>query len=512
MSILCFYTNSPMTINSELFFKRAALVFFVGLFITGLFIFSDYGIYWDEEVQKTQVGSINYNYIKTGDNTALLANFHKYYGPAFEVLLSAAEDIFNVTEPRSAYLLRHGICFLSFFIAVICFYLICFKLFKKRSIALLGAVMLVMSPRIFADSFYDSKDLSMLCFCIIAAYTMFLFIEKQTIVTALVHGLFCGFVMDIRIMGVLIPIATVYLFVMNEKKKMLPFAVFTGYTLFSIVAFWPILWMDPVNNFMEAFRQMSNYPVMGSTNLYMGKNVPAADLPWHYLPVWIGITTPVLYSIFFIKGLFFSAKSVIAAFRKTAYLHAILFILFAPVLAVIVLNSTLYDGWRHVFFIYPFFLLIAVYGFIQLIETLKNTNVAKTIVYSTVVYIAWILIVMIKEHPYQNVYFNVLAGNNLQKRYEMDYWGLSYKQGLEYIAANDKSEQIYVAVQNLPGILNFNMLSAEDKKRLIWTNNPGTANYFLTNFRNHPDDFGFGTSVHKIKVGGEKIMEVIKLR
>ncbi|MFY9308892.1 MAG: glycosyltransferase family 39 protein [Bacteroidia bacterium] len=501
-----------MTINSEIFFKRAAAVFFVSLFITGAFIFSDYGIYWDEEVQRTQVGAINYNYIVTGDNTALLANFHKYYGPAFEVLLSAAEDVFDVTEPRAVYLLRHAICFFSFFIAAICFYLICFKLFKKHSIALLGAVMLVLSPRIFADSFYDSKDLSMLCFCTIAAYTMFVFIEKQTIVTALVHGLLCGFVMDIRIMGVLIPIATVYLFVMQKKKKMLPFAVFLGYTLFSIVVFWPILWMDPINNFIEAFKQMSNYPVMGSTNLYMGENVPAADLPWHYLPVWIGITTPVLYSVFFIKGLFFAAKNIIADFRNTAHLHAILFILFAPVLAVIILNSTLYDGWRHVFFIYPFFILIAVYGFKQVIEIFVRERVIKTIVYSTVAYVAWILIVMIKDHPYQNVYFNMLAGKNLQKRYEMDYWGLSYKQGLEYIAENDKSEQIYVAVQNLPGILNFNMLSDEDKKRLIWTNNLGAANYFLTNFRNHPDDFDFGASVHQIKVGGEKIMEVIKLR
>ncbi len=501
-----------MIINNEIFFKRAAVVFFVGLFITGLFVFSDYGIYWDEEVQRTQIGTINYNYIVTGDNTALLANFHKYYGPAFEVLLSAAEDFFNVTEQRSIYLLRHAICFLSFFSAAACFYLVSYKLFKKYSIALLAVVMLVLSPRIFADSFYDSKDLSMLCFCVIAAYTMFLFIEKQTVVTALVHGLFCGFAMDIRIMGVLIPVATVYLFIMQKKRKTVPFAVFAAYTLFSIVAFWPILWIDPVNNFMEAFRQMSNYPVMGSTNLYMGENVPATDLPWHYLPVWIGITTPILYCLLFILGLFFAAKNIITDFRNTVFLHAILFILFAPILAVVVLNSTLYDGWRHVFFIYPFLLLIAVYGFTQLIKIIKNEKVIKAFVYSTVVYIVWILIVMIKDHPYQNVYFNMLAGNNLQKRYEMDYWGLSYKQGLEYITANDKSEQIYVAVQNLPGILNFNMLPENEKKRVVWTNNLGMANYFLTNFRNHPADFDFGTSVHQIKVGGEKIMEVIKLR
>lgn len=501
-----------MLVRKELIFKRASFVFFVGLFITGAFVFSDYGIYWDEEIQRTQIGSINYNYIKSGDNTALLANFHKYYGPAFEVLLSAVEDIFNVSSSRDVYILRHAICFFSFFLAAICFYLTCLKLFKDYKIALLGVVMLILSPRIFADSFYNSKDLSMLCFCVIAAYTMLVFIEKQTIPSAIVHAIFCGFVMDIRIMGILIPVATVYLFVIKREKKIIPFAIFLGYLLFSIIVFWPILWTDPVNNFIEAFRQMSNYPVLGSTNLYMGENVPASNLPWHYLPVWIGITTPVLYSALFIVGLSFATKNIVKDFRNTAILHAVLFILFAPILAVIVLNSTLYDGWRHVFFIYPFFLIIVIYGMQQLLQKVKNINLTRLISYTTIGYLIWMLIIMIKEHPHQNVYFNVLAGKNLQKRFEMDYWGLSYKQGFEYIVANDKSDKIYIAVQNLPGVLNFDMVPVEDRKRLVWTNNLNEANYFLTNFRNHPDDFDFGASIHQIKVGDEKIMEVIKLK
>ncbi len=497
---------------NELFFKKAALVFFICFFITGCFIFSDYGISWDENIQRLQIGALNYQYIKTGDNTALVANFHKYYGPSFEIILFAAEDIFKVTDLHNVFLIRHGITFLAFFCAAVCFYLMCVKLFKSHKTALLASIILVLSPRIFADSFYNCKDLAMLCFCIISSYTMFVFIEKQTILTAFFHGLACGFMLDIRIMGIVIPVATIYLFVAQKEKKLLPLFVYLFYTLLFIVIFWPILWHDPIHNFIEAFKQMSNYQVMGSTNLFMGEWVPAANLPWYYVPVWIGLTTPIVYCVLFLIGLFFVSKNILTDFKNTFQIQSILFLCFAPVMAVIVLNSTLYDGWRHVFFIYPYFVIIAVYGFVQLIKAIKDVKTTQVISYSTITSIALVMIVMIKDHPFQNVYFNVLAGDNINKRFEMDYWGLSYKQGLEYILANDKSEHINISAQNSPGFLNFNSIPEQERKRLIWNNDINYSDYFLSNFRNHTEEYNFGTVVFQSNVGNEKIMEVRKLR
>ncbi len=498
--------------KEELFFKRAALIFFICLFTVACFIFTDYGIYWDEGVQWTQIGALNYNYIRTGNSAELLSNFHRYYGPSYEIVLFAAEKLFDLTDARHIFMLRHGICFLTFFIAVLCFYFLCLKIFKRHALSLLGCLMLVLSPRIFADSFYNSKDLSMLCFCIISAYTMYLFIEKQTIFSAFIHALLCGFAVDIRIMAILLPIATVYFFFLQKERKIIPLLVFIAYSLFFIMAFWPVLWLDPVQNFIEAFKQMSNYPVKGSTNLYFGQSVPAADLPWHYIPAWIGITTPVVYSVLFITGLFFVIKNSFASFKSTFMLHSVLFMLFTPVVAIIVLNSSLYDGWRHVFFIYPFFLIIAVYGFSQVFQIIKNMMIKKLIVVITVLSMAYTIIVMIGIHPFQNVYFNVLAGNNLRQRFEMEYWGLSYKQALEYILAHDKSDQIHITAANLPGYLNFYCIPAEDRMRLVKDKDINSGNYFITNFRNHPQDYDIPNSVFQIQVRGEKIMEAFKLR
>ncbi len=517
---------------NEVFFKRAAIVFFIGLLSVGCFTFSDYGISVDEGVQRDLIGIANYNFIKTGNSEEFLTSFNKYHGPVFEIFLYATEKLFNVTDSRTIFLLRHGLNFFVFFIGTLFFYLLGLKIFKKHSIALLCCVMLVVSPRIFADSFYDSKDVILLSFCIIASYTAFIFIERQTLWSAFIHALCCGIVLDIRIIGLLIPLATFYLYAMQEKRKIIPLLFFISYSLLFTIAFWPVLWINPVYHFMEAFKQMSHYP-LDIAVLYRGDFISTIKLPWHYLPVWMAITTPVLYIVLFLIGVFFAIKNSFVSFLSTLPIHFFLFIFAAPILAVIVLKSVVYDAWHHVFFVYPFFLLIAVYGFTQLIQVVKNKFTVKIIFGSTIISIVFALIFMVANHPFQNVYFNFLAGKNIRQNFELDYAGLSYKQGLEYILATDKSKHIYIASDIGICVLNFGIIPIEDRERLVWTTdlklnfgripvedrNPArlaeelkSADYFLTNFRWHPNDYNIGTSVFKIMVGDEKIMEVRKLK
>ncbi|WP_375438036.1 hypothetical protein [uncultured Hymenobacter sp.] len=35
----------------------------------------------------------------------------------------------------------------------------------------------------------------------------------------------------------------------------------------------------------------------GFTNFYLGEQLLATDLPWHYIPVWMLVTIPVPYSL-----------------------------------------------------------------------------------------------------------------------------------------------------------------------------------------------------------------------
>lgn len=495
---------------NDIFFKRAAIVFFIGFFTLGCFVFSDYGISCDESLQR-RIGEVYYNRITTGDANELLSFGDRDHGPFFEVFLFSAEKLFNLKDFRNIFLLRHAFNFLTFFIATLFFYLLGLKFFKSHGAALLCSIMLVASPRIFADSFYNSKDLPMLYFCIIASYTAFLFVERQTIWWALIHALFCGIVLDIRIIGLILPFATMYLYVMQKQKKIIPFLIFISYTVIFTIAFWPLLWLNPVFYFIETFKSLSHY-ALPITALYMGKIIDCQNLPWHYLPVWISITTPFFYIVFFLVGLFFVVKNSFADFASTLPFQFSLFMFAAPIFSIILLNSTIYDSYRHIFFIYPFLLLIAVYGFTQLTKALKKMWAVKIISYSMGISILYVFVFMIINHPYQNVYFNFLAGKDCRKNFELDYWGLSYKQGLEYILANDKSEQVNIAANLGECYLNFYSIPVEDRKRLVWTTDVKSANYYLTNFRWHPEECDFGTPVFQINVGNAKIMEVQKLK
>ena len=51
---------------------------------------------------------------------------------------------------------------------------------------------------------------------------------------------------------------------------------------------------------------------------------------------------------------------------------------------------------------------------------------------------------MYKNHPFQMVYFNSIAGKNLQDKFEHDYWGLSNKNAIKYILKKDTREVIKI--------------------------------------------------------------------
>ena len=175
------------------------------------------------------------------------------------------------------------------------------------------------------------------------------------------------------------------------------------------------------------------------------------------------------------------------------------------------------DGWRHLFFIYPAFLAIALKGLMALkqhIESSRSPRVRAlgsaalaTAVAASLINTGWW---MIKYHPHQQVYFNALAGKDVRRTFELDYWGLSYRQALEHVLRQDSADVVKIAVANFPGELNARILTPRERRRLRYVSLQD-ADYFLSNFRDHPQDYGLGSEIYSIVVGGNKIMAVYKL-
>jgi len=286
---------------------------------------------------------------------------------------------------------------------------------------------------------------------------------------------------------------------------------------------WPYLWEAPFNNFVQAFHNMAHFR-WNAEVLYRGAMVRATQLPWHYAPVWVGITTPPLYLLAFGVGLVAISGQLMRSgwrlYRCAAEWQDLLFLAMAlgPVVAVIVLHAGLYDGWRQLYFIYPAFVLVAVRGLVAVWQWRSARRYWRVAVVSLVA--AALLYTagqMVWLHPFEHVYFNIFAGRkNLERRYELDYWCLSYRQGLEWIVRHDDRPQIRVNFScsfcDVPGALNRLLLPIADRQRIAVENDATQADYLITNYRWHPLDYEYPHEVATFFAGDLRILSVFRLR
>ena len=125
---------------------------------------------------------------------------------------------------------------------------------------------------------------------------------------------------------------------------------------------------------------------------------------------------------------------------------------------------------------------------------------------------------MYKNHPHQNIYFNFFAGKNFNKKFEMDFSGVSNKQALEYIA---RGEDRNVKIFNLSTAdLNLSKLILKKKirQKISIINDINDADYIINNYRDwrgitRPSDFVAPKNFkvfHEIKVDGVSINTVYK--
>ena len=91
---------------------------------------------------------------------------------------------------------------------------------------------------------------------------------------------------------------------------------------------------------------------------------------------------------------------------------------------------------------------------------------------------------MLKNHPYQYVYFNLLAGKNFNDKFDMDYWGLSNANALKHIA---KSENRNVKISNIGTTdlqISKDFIPEVYRNKLTIINETKNSDYILNNYRN----------------------------
>ena len=428
--------------------------------VVGVVIVDDYGLSPDDYTQRAiAVSAVDY---VMGIKDSYLQSWTRNYGVAFELSLLAFERILGLEDSRDVYLSRHLLTHLFFLAGGFFCSLLVYRLFNSRWLALFALLLFLLHPRMYAHSFFNSKDLPFLSMFMIDLLLIHRAFRKDTTGAFLLCGIGIGILSNIRIIGIMLFPAILAMrvcdlfHVSKQEERMHILITTTGFVLASVLtlyATWPYLWSDPVGHIMDAFTEMARYPYFDS-ELFQGGRVDPQDLPLHYVPVWFLITTPPVALLFGIIG------------TGSILLHGILrpgdilrntplrfgFLLIAcfvlPISIVVFLGSTLYAGARQMFFLYAPFCLVAIFGLHQTIFLFRRRLLRTGVYVIAGAGVAMMLSAVIRIHPLQQVYFNFLVDRTtpeyLSSQYWMDHWGAGSLKILEYLLEQYPSSLIYI--------------------------------------------------------------------
>jgi len=508
--------------------KNIAILMFVIYFIIGMMIFRDYGISTDEDIERT-TSLINYTYVMerlmaSSENdevrnvlssTTYLMDWHdRYYGVALQMLTVFVEHWRGFTMSyREIFLMRHAFTFINFFIAAIFFFLILRRRFGDSFIPVVGALFFILYPRFFGESFFNIKDILFFSWCVIASYFVLRWLEddrKEKFIFPAAITL--AVATNTRILGIaILLLACGFAFLQgafapgtikhNLKKSfhliLITFAAFVVIT--------PFTWANPIKNTIDIFFHFLRFQPWNWTHFYMGEMI-TREVPWHYIPVWMGITVPILYILLFFAGFFAiayvgaknGATYIISKFSSAMGLprenlqslpeanrlhlyDLFFFAMFAcTLLGFILLRINMYEGWRHAYVIFLPFLYVAAYGLYKLFKLYNRGGKITRNSFIGVVsaYMLYLLVWMIINHPYQYVYFNLIGRQFAEENFTLDYWYVS-KMDLARYAVNSSDEPIV----RLAGGHRFTYMLTEEERSRVVTVGTETADFYLRGSR-----------------------------
>ncbi len=453
-------------------------------FAVGTVVVDDYGISWDESTQRA-LARTTVQYV-LGQDPGLSTHWDRFYGVGFEMPLFILEKLLGLEDNRDIYLLRHMLTHLFFLAGGFFCYLLVYQMSGSRLLALLSILIFLLHPRLYAHSFFNTKDVPFMSMFMISLYFVHRAFRKDTLTAFLACGVAVGLLTNMRIIGIMLFPAVLamrsldfyFASLWDERKRLLTSAgVFATATLVTLYLTWPWLWGDPIGRFAEAFMRMPKYP-NAITMVFRGELISSIEPPWDYLPTWFAITTPPVTLLLGALGIFALAYHAAIAprgvIRNTDLRFGLLLVgcFTIPVLAAILLESNLYNGWRQMYFIYAPFCLLAAIGIHWLVSVSSRLKMGERVHYwLAIIGLITTVFAMIQLHPYQSVYFNFLVDKGdpeqLNKQYDMDYWGVSVREGLEHLLERYPSSVLYVAGHGNMDILNLLIIPESDRNRIV---------------------------------------------
>jgi 4-amino-4-deoxy-L-arabinose transferase-like glycosyltransferase len=418
---------------------------------------ADYGMTWDEQARYahgTRVVDFYRGVLSASDVSEDGSHQH---GGLFDVAANGVHQLFG----GDLWMTRHranaafgavGIVATGLFAAIL----------LTPWAGVLAMALIVLSPRYFGHAMNNPKDIpfaalcmvALLCFLLLRREPPFLSWRRAVVIgiaLALPLGVRPGALLYLMYFGVCVAVLIVgsHLWSVRAIASVAARVVVVG--LVMLVAgcvFWPWALQNPIVRPVQALRAAGNFNWDG-TMLFNGAEITAKAPPWSYLPTWMALTIPPVVLFGLVLALVAAGKD--ARYRRVGLIGLWCVAAF-PLGVVIAARSTLYDGWRHVLFIYPAVIVLSAAGWHFLINERQRSSVRVVSIALLVVGCLEPLLFMARNHPNEVVYFNSLAGGprGAMQRFELDYWGNSLLQAIEWTAGFARRSGVPLCISGDP--------------------------------------------------------------
>lgn len=511
--------------------RWAVGLFFVLFLLIGLFTAADYGPTWDEqdEMDILRMNLWEYSRRLGLDESAFEKRAANESGLTISALTPISESIEQdhgiaafypmagvvmgerLTEgQRSQY--WHMWCWVVFTLGALALYGVCRELGLSRAFALLGPVMLLLSPQFFAHGHFNNKDIALFSMALCVLWQGLRLMKKPAVSTALLFSFFGALAANTKVAGAALW-GLCALFVLLEQivQKNLNLRVWmigllTAVSFFAFYALLtPALWADPAAFVRYLVGNALSFSRWQNSLLFRGTvfELWHESLPWYYLPYMVLATTPLWLLLLMAVG--------VACVLCRRSLPLVLTVLMAalPLGFAVLTRTHVYNGWRHFYFVYGPLLALAAVGFHGLMQIRFRRLTAALLA-------ACMLLTgvgMVLQHPYQQAYYQPLVQLRGTDYNELDYWNVSARNALEMLAEDvDGSiairpadlwteDALQKAILTLDEETASRFSVAEDAPYVL-------ANPTYLNF-SHFDASGMACAV-RITAYGQPIMEIYK--
>jgi len=386
-----------------------------------------------------------------------------FYGIGFQILSIPVSFIINLIISNieaiseiNILISKHPTIILMFIISGIYLKKIINLITNHKFFSEICAILFLSYPYILGHSFFNTLDVPFMSVWLICTYyiikisSTFLITKKIFIKDVIYLGLLTGFLLSIRISGVLIFFEylifliftvsnsniTIYNFIKITYQKIILFLVFLS-LLFIILH--PNYWNDFAKIYYAILYMGQHIQTVCTVTL--GTCMKAQNLPSTYIPIWLFFKLPILI-LFGLVTFPIVEKKIFLDKKNGVIIGSLIASCFLIILSLIFFNVNLYDEIRQILFVIPIIFIISLSFLFFFSKKISFLLISLFIIFFS--------IQNIKIFPYNYIWLNNFSSfTKVNNVFEADYWGVSTRNISNYInSKNIKSNECVISSRN----------------------------------------------------------------